>query len=202
VKLTVCIFLVTLAGSVQASPRPKPLEAERLYHDARRECRKPGLRIAAFMKVYFDHWLSPRTFGARVLRTWDQLTADQQARFEELAETKLLAPERERMIRAFCDKRDKYLFVLETASEDPADSTRITRYQHVMVQHHVGDGSFRAAWVLIEQGGRWSLARVGAPSFGYPGIDDDPVSAPLRVRLAGADLDEAMRLLATTPSAP
>jgi hypothetical protein len=200
-RIAICLVLTVLAGSGRASPGASMPAVARQYLLARAECGKPGPRISAFMQRYFDHWLSPRTFGRRVIRGWDQLTADQRARLQRLAETKVLAPRRAEMIRNFCDKHDRYSFVLETTATDPAVPGHEILYRKIMIQHRIGDDLtndwYQVGWVMAEQAGRWSLDSITVPSADDPGMDQDPVPAALRDALAGASFDQAMKLIDT-----
>jgi hypothetical protein len=189
------------AGTSRASPREAVSAPARQYFLARAECGKPGPRIAVFMRRYFDHWLSPSTFGARVIRGWDQFTADQRAAFERLAEINVLAPNRTRMIHDFCNKRDRYDFILETQGIDQLDPGHEIQYRKVMIQRRIDvanvDESYQLGWVLVERAGRWTLDSITVPGADYPGMDQDPVPAALRDALAGASFDEAMTLVGT-----
>jgi hypothetical protein len=161
-----------------------------MYRAARAECRKPGARIAQIMRVYFEHWFDPATFGARVLTDWTSRTDEERARFEKAADAKLLAPARAREIAAFCDKRDEFQYVRDT-------NAGATQYQHIMITHYTGRGGydiFQVGWVLVERDGQWSLDHVEVPSMDYPGIDKDPVDQ--RVRMQLGDYEHAMKTLA------
>jgi hypothetical protein len=198
-RLALCLVLTVVAGSSRASPRAPMPEPARQYFRARAECGRPGPRIAAFMQRYFDQWLSPSTFGARVIRGWAQFTADQRAAFDRAAEINVLAPERTRVIHDFCNKRDRYDFVLESTGSDAVDTGHEIQYRKVMVQRQIGvyHDWYQLGWVLVEHAGHWSLDSVTVPGADYPGIDRDPVPAALRTALAGASFDQAMALVET-----
>jgi hypothetical protein len=190
VRILTSIVVVAL-GRAEAAPRPRAEAAPslgpvELYRAARAECRKPGVRIAQFMRAYFEHWLEPASFGARVLTDWAKLSDEQRTKFEKAADAKLLAPERARRIAAFCDKYDEFQFLRESAAD-------ATHYEHVVVTHHVGDDSFQIGWVLVEQNGEWSLDRVEVPSTDYPGMDRDPIEKQIRRKLG--DYEQAMKFL-------
>ena len=138
------------------------------------------------MRAYFERWLEPAAFGARVLADWDKLTDEQRRQFDTVADAKLLAPRRTREIAAFCDERDESPFVRESAAGT-------TPYQHIMVTHHVGDDSFQIGWVLVEGTVGWSLDRVEVPSMDFPGIDDDRIEVQIRQQLGR--FEPAMKLL-------
>jgi hypothetical protein len=153
------------AAPVARSPKLGPLE---LYRAARAECRAPGPRIAQFMHGYFEHWLEPVAFGARVVSEWSSLTSDQRAAFAHAADAKLLAPERARRIAALCDPRDEY---------------RSFANNKIVVRHHIADDELSIIYVMVERDGSWTLDRVDVPAVDYPGIDDDPIRKETRRQL-------------------
>lgn len=198
-RLALCLVLTLFAERSRASPHDEMPAPARQYIRARAECGKPGPRLAAFMRRYFERLLSPSTFGARAIRGWDQLTDDQRAAFERLAETHVLAPGRTRAIQDFCNKHDRYDFVLATTGGDPAGGE--IQYRTVMVQRTIAPGDwYQLGWVLVERAGVWSLDSITVPGADYPGIDRDPVPLALRKALASATFDQAMALIATAGS--
>ena len=161
------LVLAGLAANAHAAPAAKlgPLE---LYRAARAECRAPGPRIAQFMRGYFEQWLEPAAFGARVVSDWSSLTADQRSAFEHAADAKLLAPERARHIKALCDPRDEYKSFANAK---------------IVVRHHIANDEFSIIFVLVERDGAWTLDRVDVPAVDYPGMDDDPIRKEVRRQL-------------------
>jgi hypothetical protein len=164
------LVIAVLTANVYAAPQGRstrlgPLE---LYRAARAECRAPGPRIAQLMRGYFEEWLEPAGFGARVVSDWSSLTTDQRAAFEQAADAKLLAPERTHQIAALCDPRDEY---------------RSFANNKLVVRHHVADDELSIIYVLVERGGAWTLDRVDVPAVDYPGMDDDPIRKQVRHQL-------------------
>jgi hypothetical protein len=191
-RILASIVVVALCASAEAAPQvAPPLGPVELYRAARAECGKPGLRIMQFMRAFFEHWLEPAAFGARVVKDWNRLSDEQRAKLEKAVDAKLLAPQRAREVAALCDKRDEY----QTVRESVAGAVR---YRHIMVTHHVGDDSFQIGWVLVEESGGWSLDRVEVPSMDSAASDGDPIDAQVRRQLG--DYEHAMKFLGTERS--
>ena len=74
-------IVISVGASSHAAPTTRAGgSATQAYRAVRAECKKPGKRITALMAAYFARWLSPQSFGARVVHGWEDLTAEQRAK--------------------------------------------------------------------------------------------------------------------------
>jgi hypothetical protein len=129
-------------ASAEARPR-RPLLPT--LATARRECARPGPRLAELVERGFD----PRAFGKEVIPGWDELSEDQRSAFATLADAVVGSEQRQGYIQALCVPHQKITWVGKLGSGADA----VTRVETTFTV--LGDPTHAELW-FRDDGDRWT----------------------------------------------
>jgi hypothetical protein len=122
-QVTSALLLALLWLSTPTRPQAPPKASLlKTIKAARRECPRPGAKLAALVERSFD----ARVFGKEVVPDWDKLSEDQRAAFAPLADAVIGSQQRQDRAQWFC-QASQHVTSMEKLGADAI--TRVwTRY--------------------------------------------------------------------------